>query len=431
MKLPYRLGRSPLLLKVAFLVSLFWTVSSCSSGDGSSPDTSSEIEALDDIASSDQMGEDTEAVDLAEEETATVPAQWISVEPGGDTVCSDGSPFRYFVYTGSSERVLVYMQGGGACWNDLTCALGGSMSPQSCPTEAEFLEGVDSHRYDGVLDQTNPDNPFLGWTIVYVPYCTSDIHWGQNTKEYAGGLVQHHMGFVNASSAMNWIYEHRPNPDMVVASGCSAGGYGALLHSTYLAEHYPTAAVRVLVDSAAGVTAGTFIADAMEVWNARPGMPAFIPALANADFSTITFQQVFSAIASHFPQHRYALYSPTNDELQIFIYKAMGGKEADWPQLNLAAADSLLSSEPNFTCYLPAGTLHCVLPFKAFYLRQIDGTVFRDWVAQLVLNELLPEDLRCQGADCSHDVLCDDCSNLPEEDFPFYCDACAGGVGGY
>ena len=57
--------------------------------------------------------------------TPAVPdlaAGWTKIEPGGDTMCSLGTPYAYYVHPGTVNRLVVYFQGGGACWNDFTCS---------------------------------------------------------------------------------------------------------------------------------------------------------------------------------------------------------------------------------------------------------------------------------------------------------------------
>ncbi len=52
-------------------------------------------------------------------------ALWKPVEvPGG--VCSDGSPYRFYVSPGDPKKVVIDFQGGGACWDAATC---GPQSP--------------------------------------------------------------------------------------------------------------------------------------------------------------------------------------------------------------------------------------------------------------------------------------------------------------
>ncbi|MCJ7810722.1 MAG: pectinacetylesterase family protein, partial [Dehalococcoidia bacterium] len=58
-------------------------------------------------------------------QTPELTSGWTKIAPGGETICSRGTPFAYFVHPGTVNRLVVYFQGGGACWNDTTCSLGG------------------------------------------------------------------------------------------------------------------------------------------------------------------------------------------------------------------------------------------------------------------------------------------------------------------
>src|SRR5688572_22517499 len=107
-------------------------------------------------------------------------AQWQAVEPGGETICADGSPYRFFVHPGDPARLLVEFEGGGACWDAGTCAL--SIYSRRVTIDPVSVER--SGRLVGIYDRKNPENPFRDWTHVYVPYCTGDLHWGHNDQTY-------------------------------------------------------------------------------------------------------------------------------------------------------------------------------------------------------------------------------------------------------
>src|SRR5688572_13740504 len=111
---------------------------------------------------------------------APASAQWQTIEPGGATLCSDGSPFRFFVHPGSSERLLVEFEGGGGCWSAETCAM--EIFTRRITTDPELARRLGL--LVGIYDRANPDNPFRDWTHVYVPYCTGDLHWGNAERAY-------------------------------------------------------------------------------------------------------------------------------------------------------------------------------------------------------------------------------------------------------
>ena len=46
---------------------------------------------------------------------------WEEVVPGGDCQCSDGSAFSFWVREADPAKVVVFLQGGGACFSAETC----------------------------------------------------------------------------------------------------------------------------------------------------------------------------------------------------------------------------------------------------------------------------------------------------------------------
>ena len=51
---------------------------------------------------------------------------------------------------------------------------------------------------DGLLDVADARNPLRDYSIVYVPYCTGDVHLGDSTTDYGNGVVIQHKGAVNS-----------------------------------------------------------------------------------------------------------------------------------------------------------------------------------------------------------------------------------------
>ena len=78
---------------------------------------------------------------------------WNAIQPGGETVCSDGSPFEFYVRPGSEqardEKVHFYLEGGGACWSGATCDLEGR------PTYSPVVNEQDGQASTGVFDTSN------------------------------------------------------------------------------------------------------------------------------------------------------------------------------------------------------------------------------------------------------------------------------------
>lgn len=64
------------------------------------------------------------------------PDVWETISPGGDTACATGTPFSFHVRRADPGRVMVYFNGGGACWSGETCDITGSYGRE--PTYRPF-----------------------------------------------------------------------------------------------------------------------------------------------------------------------------------------------------------------------------------------------------------------------------------------------------
>src|SRR5262245_48019208 len=53
---------------------------------------------------------------------ADLKAGWNELAPGGETMCAYGDPYRFFVHPGTSDKLMIYFAGGGACWNGIFCS---------------------------------------------------------------------------------------------------------------------------------------------------------------------------------------------------------------------------------------------------------------------------------------------------------------------
>ena len=60
--------------------------------------------------------------------TTEPPLAWRQVLAGDDCVCSDGSDYSYWVREGDPSKVMLFFDGGGACFSAETCDPNGSLS---------------------------------------------------------------------------------------------------------------------------------------------------------------------------------------------------------------------------------------------------------------------------------------------------------------
>ncbi|KAJ8609818.1 hypothetical protein CTAYLR_008115 [Chrysophaeum taylorii] len=104
-------------------------------------------------------------------------------------VCNDGSPASYYFREGSAKKWLVYLAGGGECWDEVSCEMreNGTAYPyHDCATSSVespcFMSSKDypaACNKTGIFSANASENPALaGATVAYLPYCTSDAHVG-------------------------------------------------------------------------------------------------------------------------------------------------------------------------------------------------------------------------------------------------------------
>ena len=201
---------------------------------------------------------------------------------------------------GSNPGTNCTIDGDAACTGGGTC--GAYFS-----TDNPDLTGT------GFANSTDPDNPFKDWNIVFVSYCTGDVHWGNHISNYGSGQTIRHLGRINAKVAEKFAREHFPNPDEVFVTGSSAGSYGALFNSAFLMNDvFPASQFNVLGDAGIGVITVKWLTDSFSTWGVDGTLPTFIPAL-DVPASTLSMPEVIAGLANFFPQHNFASYESAYD----------------------------------------------------------------------------------------------------------------------
>ena len=315
-------------------------------------------------------------------------AQWRTVTPGGDTLCADGSPYRFFVHPGDPAKLLVEFEGGGGCWDAQTCEL--DIYNRRVLVDPEQVQR--NGQLQGIYERTRTDNPLRDFTHVYIPYCTGDLHWGNAVQTYAGrngSYVVPHRGGVNAAAAVGWAYDNVLAPSQLVVAGCSAGGYGATAWSANLMAHYPGASAAHLSDSAAGVIPEGFFQKALRNWGvaSSPAWPSFIPSVTieRLDTPTASLPDFYDGVAGYFPLSAFSQFNTSLDSTQIFFYVMTNPPVLDdWPVRMPASVARIRAANPNFFSYTAPGSQHCIINRPELYTTTVGGVRLTDWVNRLV-----------------------------------------------
>ena len=179
--------------------------------------------------------------------------EWIKFEPEG-TVCSDGSQWAFYVeFSETSDNIVVYMMGGGGCWDYDSCIrrnARGATNPDGLPdnyaNEHLFFDIGGSElaiNVNAVYPLLNDDpavSPMADWNKVFVPYCTGDVYSGSVTTTYQDpdGVdpdgVFAHQGHTNVLAMTDMLDEMFDTVPKLFVGGCSAGGAGAIVNYYFL-----------------------------------------------------------------------------------------------------------------------------------------------------------------------------------------------------
>ncbi len=230
-------------------------------------------------------GGDAGTVDAGEPIVAS-PGSWSWIPVEGSQ-CASGSTAGIGVnLTEGSEDLFIYLEGGGACWNQGTCVPSllrygplcdyGTFCPLDTPggtqpTAVHVTEG-DPYPRDGggafpaalqlfkgtrAFDREDPANPFRGADYAFIPYCTGDLHAGNATSTYSykynlfdspKDYTVHFKGAGNMELYLQRLRATRPNVKRIWLTGSSAGGYGATFNLERVKRAFPAAQVHLLAD---------------------------------------------------------------------------------------------------------------------------------------------------------------------------------------
>ena len=157
------------------------------------------------------------------------------VLPEGPT-CITGSPYSVFTRARDPEKLLILLQGGGACWQDF----------YNCSPVIDGQEPPPQAGQGGLVDSfLGIDNPISDYSIVYLPYCDGSVFIGDNTLfdpafGEALGVPQlqfrFHRGLQNLSAGMDVAKNLFPEASKILVAGSSAGGVGAASFAPFLAR---------------------------------------------------------------------------------------------------------------------------------------------------------------------------------------------------
>lgn len=324
---------------------------------------------------------------------ATALAGFAQVEAPADCMCGDGSEFHFWMRERNPAKVLFYFEGGGACFSPETC----DPSNPAYKTAIGHDETL-SDLTEGIWDDTNPANPFRDWSVVFVPYCTGDVHIGNNTADYGNGVTVEHKGYVNGVAALDTLAASFPDADHIVVSGESAGSVPDPLYAGLAADLFPEARITVLADgSGAYPDVPGINALIGGLWGTMNAVPDW-PVNEGQTVESWSFPGLFIQAGAHAPRITFARHDYAFDETQAFFSSLAGIAADDLVQLIDKNEAQVEAAGVNLLSYISPGDEHTILSDPELYSHEVNGIGLVDWITALLADPTTVADNHC--TDC-------------------------------
>lgn len=154
-------------------------------------------------------------------------------------ICIVGSEYSVFTKVKNPRKLLIFAQGGGACWQDFYNCNPIVDTMQQLPPPPPVGIWSDDGFDTGIPGIGVIDNPLSDYSIVYLPYCDGSVFTGDNDvvdEKFPFGPIRFHRGLRNLSAGMDLAKDMFPRPRRILVAGSSAGGVGAASFAPFLAR---------------------------------------------------------------------------------------------------------------------------------------------------------------------------------------------------
>ncbi|MEM0954162.1 MAG: pectin acetylesterase-family hydrolase [Pseudomonadota bacterium] len=282
---------------------------------------------------------------------------------GGGPQCYLGDEFSMSTRDGSTDALLIFLQGGGAC------------GPDACNALSVGLPFLDI----GLLSASDALNPAAEYNVGYVPYCDGSFHSGDRDVDSDGDGVNDRFfrGIQNLSASLDVIANTYPAPGRILLAGNSAGAWGVHFALPLVRSLYPDVAIDLVNDSGVGISRPGLQQSLTEYWNASAFYPSSCSTCIGEDGHITDYHKYQLAQDDNL---RMGFISSTADQVVVAslgigasafeaaVVEAMAEVEAEYPQ----RARSLLTSGDEHTFILTRFDV------------SIGDTTVRQWVRDML-----------------------------------------------
>jgi hypothetical protein len=305
---------------------------------------------------------------------------------GGDgPICIAGTPYTAFTRARNPAKLLVFLQGGGACWQDFYfCNI---LADSDSPTASPFASGIWVDSFDTGTETIA--NPLADWSVVYLSYCDGSVFMGDNDvvdANFPFGPVRFHRGLRNVTAGIDLARAEFPHASRILLAGSSAGGVGAAALAPFLARFAYGNNKKLTVFNDAGPVAINL--DEVAAIQARAAdwqFGQFLPAsCVDCDDEGQTTKLIDWRLEND-TTIREAFYSTDGDATDRFFLNIP--TQEQYRELIVTEHGLLNEAYPNrYKRFIRSGDdEHTALQLPTFYLGEADGVPLDVWTADFVV----------------------------------------------
>ena len=238
-------------------------------------------------------------------------------------------------------------------------------------------------------------NPVADWNMVYVPYCTGDVHAGSAPNAQVPGVLgaQQFVGYTNIGQYFSRLVPTFPSVTRVLLAGESAGGFGAALDYVQVARAFGSVPVDLLDDSGP-LMENPYLAPCLELEMSQLwGLSSNVIAQdcgADCNDPSNSLALYWQHLPKTYPSARFGFIDSTGDSVIAGFfgfgandcagYAPVGAAQYEAALLDMRSA---VASNANAGSFLYAGIDHTTL-VAAYTTRASAGVRFEYWVTTLV-----------------------------------------------
>jgi hypothetical protein len=382
------------------------------SGDGPA-EFDDDLRGLAPWSAGEQLGEDATDTPPGEETPDAPPPDFVPtlppLEPGEpitadlhtwtwvdvpEAVCQRDDATGMHFNLGDPRKLLILMEGGGACYNSSTCTLSLAIHPFGA--SAIDTPAIAEVYGTNIFDRDNPDNPLRDYSFVFFPYCSGDVFAGAS-RGGVGFEGRTQQGYYNVQAYLKRLIATFPDAEKVVLTGVSAGGFGAGFNYDQVQEAFgQKTRVYLIDDSGPPLDAAQMSPCLQERWREAWSLDDIMPPAelcpgCRDPYGDVGVMGMVQYLAKKYKNRRLALISSTHDAIirEFFGFGLDDCKGLDQP-LGIPAAAPMLPAEEYGGAVMkgfliPDSEMHTALILDgALKDTVVDGVSLGEWLRRLV-----------------------------------------------